>query len=235
MTSDGLTAAVATVVFVAGAGVVGGTVLSAVRTIVLPRGTAVLLSRVVFGSLRRLFDARARRARTYERRDDAMALYAPISLLTLPLVWLALVLGGYTLMSWAAESRSWSDAFVTSGSSLLTLGYERPGNLAATALSFSEAALGIAVLALLLVTYLPSMYAAFSRREAQIALLEARAGSPPPALSSTAPPCARRRLRGPGRPRRSCASARATWRCGASPRSSASPMTRTRPPTTRSP
>ncbi|MDP8977587.1 MAG: hypothetical protein M3N17_03230 [Actinomycetota bacterium] len=180
MTPDGLlAAAVAGVVFVAGAGVVTGTVLSAVRTVVLPRGTAVLLSRVVFGSLRRLFDARARRARTYERRDDAMALYAPISLLTLPLVWLGLVLGGYTLMFWTAESRSWSDAFVTSGSSLLTLGYERPSNLAATALSFSEAALGIAVLALLLVTYLPSMYAAFSRREAQIALLEARAGSPP--------------------------------------------------------
>ncbi len=120
--SDDLVDVVAVVVFTAGAGVVGGTLLSAVRTVVLPRGTAVLLSRLVFSSLRRLFEARARRARTYEQRDDAMALYAPISLLTLPLVWLGLVLGGYTLMFWALESRSWSDAFTTSGSSLLTLG-----------------------------------------------------------------------------------------------------------------
>jgi hypothetical protein len=164
---------------VVGASVVGATLLSAVRTVVLPRATPVLITRAVFGGTRMLFDLRAKRARTFETRDRIMSMYAPITLLLLPLVWIAATLAGFTLLFWAAGQRPLSDAFITSGSSLLTLGYERPDGLVAIALSFVEAGLGIAVLALLLVTYLPSMYAAFSRREQAVAMLEARAGSPP--------------------------------------------------------
>jgi hypothetical protein len=47
-----------------------------------------------------------------------------------------------------------------------------------TALSFVEASLGLIVLALL-ITYLPSLYTAFSRREQAVSKLEVRAGSPP--------------------------------------------------------
>jgi hypothetical protein len=44
--------------------------------------------------------------------------------------------------------------------------------------AFSEAAIGLALLALI-ITYLPSLYTAFSRREAAVTHLEVRAGSPP--------------------------------------------------------
>src|SRR5207253_636272 len=53
-----------------------------------------------------------------------------------------------------------------------------PNDFPATFLVFTEAALGLVLLAML-ITYLPSIYNAFSRREAAVASLEVRAGSPP--------------------------------------------------------
>jgi hypothetical protein len=164
---------------VVGLVIVVATVLSAVRTVVVPRAAQSRLSRRVFRSVRWLFDLRAKAATTYEQRDRIMALYGPLSLLALPLVWIGLVLFGYTLLFWAVGERPLVTAFTVSGSSLLTLGFAKPGSWAGVALAFSEATLGITVLALLLVTYLPSMYAAFARREQAVALLAARAGSPP--------------------------------------------------------
>jgi hypothetical protein len=155
------------------------TVMSAIRTVVVPRAVPSRLSQGVFSGMRWLFDLRARAVTTYQARDHVMSFYAPLSLLALPLVWIGLVLFGYTLLFWAVGEQPLSTAFVVSGSSLLTLGFQKPGNLGSVALAFSEAALGLAILALLLVTYLPSMYAAFSRRERAVALLEVRAGSPP--------------------------------------------------------
>jgi hypothetical protein len=48
-------------------------------------------------------------------------------------------------------------------------------------LVFSEAALGLGLVALL-ISYLPTIYQSFSRREAAVTLLEVRAGSPPSAI-----------------------------------------------------
>ena len=45
-------------------------------------------------------------------------------------------------------------------------------------MGFSEAALGL-ILVALLIAYLPTIYSAFSRREAAVAMLEVRAGTPP--------------------------------------------------------
>jgi hypothetical protein len=64
---------------------------------------------------------------------------------------------------------------------LLTLGFEHPGDLWNASLSFAEAALGLFILALL-ITYLPTVYAAFSDREEMVALVAVRAGTPPSAV-----------------------------------------------------
>jgi hypothetical protein len=112
-------------------------------------------------------------------------MYAPVSLLTLPVVWLALVLAGYMGALWALGAGGWRRAFEVSGSSLFTLGFAEPAHGRLVPLVFSESALGISLLALL-ITYLPSMYATFSRREQQVALLEVRAGSPPTAAAMIA-------------------------------------------------
>ncbi len=84
-------------------------------------------------------------------------------------------------MFWALGEISWIEAFRDSGSSLLTLGFASIQGLPHTILTFSEATLGLLLVALL-IAYLPTIYSAFSRREATVTLLEVRAGSPPSAL-----------------------------------------------------
>jgi hypothetical protein len=175
-----VTTALMALLFPVGALVVLFTAVSAVLTVVVPRATPTMLSRWVFIGVRVLFMLRSRRATTYEERDRRMSRYAPFSLLTLAMTWLTLVLVGYMLMYWSLGERPWRLAFALSGSSLFTIGFTAPRNLAMTTLSFTEAGIGLALLALL-ISYLPAIYAAFSRREARVASLDVRAGRPPSA------------------------------------------------------
>jgi hypothetical protein len=167
--------------FLVGVFAVAGTIGSAVRTVVLPRAVASFITRRVFRTMRVFFNIRVGPRASYETVDRVLAAYGPVSLLALLMTWLIILLGGYIAMFWANGVRPWRAAFSTSGSSLLTLGFEHPHDLPNTALAFSEAALGLFVLALL-ITYLPSIYSAFSRREAMVGMLEVRAGSPPSAV-----------------------------------------------------
>ncbi len=167
--------------FIVGLFMVLWTLASAIRTFVLPRSAPDRLTSLVFLGVRRLFDLRLFRARSYEQRDRTMAFFAPVSLLMLVPVWLILVLVGYTLMFWALGFDSWTGAFTVSGSSLLTLGFATVRDIPTTILAFSEAAIGLILIALL-IAYLPTIYAAFSRRESVVTLLEVRAGSPPSAV-----------------------------------------------------
>ncbi len=171
-------AAVHVLVFLAGAVVIIATLGSAIRTVVLPRAIPARLGSVVFVNMRRLFDLQVRHATTYERRDRTMAFYAPVSLLCLALAWLVIVYVAGTAMFWALGEGGLRESLTASGSALLTLGFELPDSLPSTALAFSEALVGLTLLALL-ITYLPSLYSAFSARESEVALLEARAGAPP--------------------------------------------------------
>jgi hypothetical protein len=164
--------------FVAGTALVAATMAAAVRTVILPRGVPSRLARAVFQVTRLLFRVRTGRSPSYEKRDRVMASYAPLSLLVLLAAWLALVLMGYTAMFWGLERPALADAFRLSGSSLLTLGFAQTDELAGTILAFTEATIGLVLLAML-ITYLPSLYGAFSRREAAVTALEIRAGSPP--------------------------------------------------------
>lgn len=160
-----------------GVTVIVATVASAVRTVVIPRGIPAELTRFVFLAMRRVFRLRARPSQSYERRDEIMALYAPVSLLALLLTWIVLAFAGFTAIYWGI-GRSLRASLVLSGSSMLTLGFAEPPDLATTALAFAQAGTGLLLLALL-ITYMPSIYQVFSRREAVVASLEVRAGSPP--------------------------------------------------------
>ncbi|HEX3828545.1 MAG TPA: hypothetical protein VHV82_14870 [Sporichthyaceae bacterium] len=165
---------------IGGSAVVLATFLSAITTVVVPRGVPVRLTRWVFTFYRKLFGLRARLVKSYEERDRVMALYAPLSLISLPIVWLTITMAGYTAVFWGLRVRPLQEAFTTSGSSLLTLGFAAVHGVPTTAVAFSEATLGLILLALL-ITYLPSMYGAFSRREAQVAIIATFAGQPPSA------------------------------------------------------
>jgi hypothetical protein len=167
--------------FGAGLALVGWTLMSAIRTVILPRNAQVAITRSVFGILRVPFRMLAGERRTYAARDRVMALYAPVGLVALPVVWLVLVFSGYVAMFAAVGDGTTADAVHLSGSSLTTLGFAPAGTTVERLLAFSEAAFGLFLVALM-VTYLPSLYGAFSRRETEVALLEVRAGSPPSAV-----------------------------------------------------
>lgn len=164
--------------FLLGVAVVAATFGSVVRTVILPRGIPSTLGRTVFIVMRMLFRLRTSRATTYEKRDRIMAPYAPLSLIALLVTWVGLVMAGYTLMYWGLGERSWRQALELSGSSVLTLGFATAEDFPSTFLVFTEAGIGLVLLAML-ITYLPSIYAVFSRREASVAAMEVRAGSPP--------------------------------------------------------
>ncbi len=168
------------VVFVLGLWLVLRTLVSATVSFVLPRSAPDAITRVVFLVVRGLFDLRTNRARSYAARDRAMALYAPVSLLALPPMWLLLVWIGFAAMFWAGGSEP-PDAAKMSGSSLLTLGFATLDTPWAVGMAFVEASIGL-VLVALLIAYLPTMYAAFARRETAVTMLEVRAGSPPSAI-----------------------------------------------------
>ncbi len=163
-----------------GVAIVAGTLLSAVRTFILPRSANDQLTRLVFLVSRKLFNIALRRADTYNQRDGIMALYAPITLLALPPAWLACVMVGYTLIYRATGIESFHDAFLISGASLLTFGASLSA-IPLAIMSFTEGTIGL-ILVAVLISYLPTMYSAFSRREAVVNMLEVRAGSPPSAV-----------------------------------------------------
>jgi len=168
-------------VFAVGMTMVVLTIFSALSTFVLPRAARSRLNRLVFGIMRRIFEFILHFTRTYEQRDAIMAYYSPISLMMLIPVWYLLIMTGYTAMYWSLGVGDVFLDFRFSGSSLLTLGFATSDHLIITGLAFSEALLGLLMVALLM-AYLPTMYAAFSRREQTVNLLEVRAGNPPNAF-----------------------------------------------------
>ncbi len=165
------------VVALIGVYVIARTVLSAVRTFVVPRGDNDPLSRFAFRVMFAAFRLAAPPSRPYEFRDRIMAYYGPIALVLLPAWWLVLIALGFALIFWVL-GEPLGDAIITSGSSLLTLGFLRPPAQFGEIIAFVEAAIGLALVALL-ISYLPTIYGSFSRRELLVNLLEVRADSPP--------------------------------------------------------
>lgn len=151
---------------------------SAIKTFVLPRAAPDSITRMVFRSLRRVFNVLCLQVPSYAQRDRIMSFYAPVGLIVLVPVLLAIVDVGFTLLFWAVREQPLVDAFSLSGSSLLTLGFVAPVELPERMLAFVEAALGMTITALL-IAYLPTIYSVFSQREAPVSALETRAGSPP--------------------------------------------------------
>lgn len=156
-------------------------VRSALRTFVLPRSAPDPITRALLRFIRLMFHLRVKRLKKFEHIDRALAMYAPVSLFCLPIV-LSIVMGtGFGLIFYALGVPLES-AFLESGSTLLTLGFVAPTQSPLISmLAFLEASMGISLTALL-ISYLPTMYSAFSARETLVNLLETRAGSPPSAV-----------------------------------------------------
>ncbi|MBS1848750.1 MAG: hypothetical protein JST73_10775, partial [Actinobacteria bacterium] len=88
------------VAILVGGAVVLATGLSAVRTVVVPRGDQALLTRVVLAIVHGVFRAVAGLRSDYTYRDRIMARYAPIALVLVAAAWVAGVLVGGTVVFW---------------------------------------------------------------------------------------------------------------------------------------
>jgi len=148
--------------------------ISALETVVLPRNGFTSISRFVFAVADRIL---VHRWRNKERRANLRALYAPVALVSLPLVWMLLVTAGFTFIFWGANTGSLQRSFEVSGSSLFTLGFAEPDGTGRIWLTFIEATIGLGLVALL-ISYLPTIYAAHHGREKGISVLRPFAGTP---------------------------------------------------------
>ena len=166
------------VAVVVGVAMVFAVLISALETVVLPMRGFTRIARFVFAvAYWVLVHPWRDRAREIEMRG----LYAPIALVSLPLVWMSLVAVGFSLIFWGFDAGTWQHSFEVSGSSLTTLGFSAPMGAGRVWLSIIEAIIGLGLVALL-IAYLPTIYAARHSREKGIMMMRPFAGTPASAV-----------------------------------------------------
>lgn len=166
--------------------------LDAFETIILPRRATgrFRLTQIFYNLTWGPWKAATQRICSGRRRETAFSFYGPLSLILLLVVWALGMVVGFGLIFYAlgpalhdglGDNGFRSDLYV-SGTTLFTLGIGDvvPRSAAARELIVLEAGIGLGFLAVVM-GYFPVLYSAFSRREVSIALLDARAGSPPSA------------------------------------------------------
>ncbi len=172
--------------------IIGVVLLDAFETVVLPRRVTRHFKLTAWFYRRTWIPWRgiARRIRTFSRQQSFLGYFGPLSLITLLVFWATSLILGFALVQYGiGEHEQLSGEPITfgrlvyhSGQTFFTLGYGDilPTSRAARALSVIEAGMGFAFLGVV-IGYLPVVYGSFSRREIQISMLDARAGSPPTA------------------------------------------------------
>jgi hypothetical protein len=166
--------------------------LDAFETVVLPRRVTRHF-RLTAWFYRRTWlpwKAIAKRIGTASRQQSFLGYFGPLSLIMLLAFWAATLIVGFALVQYgigeheqlSREPITFGRILYHSGQTFFTLGYGDilPTSGLARALSVVEAGMGFAFLGVV-IGYLPVVYASFSRREIQISMLDARAGSPPSA------------------------------------------------------
>src|SRR5712671_545756 len=162
------------------------------ETIVLPRRVTrrFRLTRAFYRLVWLPWSAIALRLKKSKQREIFLSIFGPLSLLVLLVLWAATLVFGFALLHWAFGSHIslpsgraglLSDLYY-SGTTFFTLGLGdiAPVGGVARAITVIEASLGFGLLALV-IGYFPVLYQAFSRREVNISMLDARAGTPPTA------------------------------------------------------
>ena len=164
----------------------------AFETTVLPRRVSrrFRLTRIFYRTTWIPFRAVARGFRAGNPRENFLSVFGPLSLILLLATWAFGLIVGFALLHWGLGSRvtilpgisGFREDLYLSGTTFFTLGLGdvAPTSGASRVLTVVEGGMGFGFLALV-IGYLPVLSQAFSRREATIALLDARAGSPPTA------------------------------------------------------
>ncbi len=168
------------------------TLWDAFETIILPRRVtrSFRIVRVFYQLTWKIWAGASKMFRSKKSRETHLSYYGPLSLLMLFTTWALLLMFTFALLHWAAGSAitmsGTASTFRTdlymSGTTFFTLGLGdvTPRTALARVITVAEAGMGFGFLAIV-IAYLPTLYGAFSQRELNISLLDARAGSPPTA------------------------------------------------------
>jgi hypothetical protein len=178
---------------VLGVAIIWVVLLDAFETVVLPRRVlrnfklTAYFYRRTWMPWRRL----AGLIRPTSRQQNFLGYFGPLSLIVLLGIWASGLILGFALIQYgiggheqlSQERLTFGRILYHSGETFFTLGYGDilPTTGGARALSVIESGMGFAFLGLV-VGYIPVIYSSFSRREIQISMLDARAGSPPSAV-----------------------------------------------------
>ncbi|HEV3510863.1 MAG TPA: potassium channel family protein [Candidatus Sulfotelmatobacter sp.] len=180
------------VAIVGGLAIIWVVLLDAFETVVLPRRVLRHFKLTAYFYRRTWIPWRAlaRRIKTVSRQQNFLGYFGPLSLILLLGFWAAGLIFGFALIQYgiggheqlSGEPLTFGKIVYHSGETFFTLGYGDivPTSGLARALSVLEAGMGFAFLGVV-IGYLPVVYSSFSRREIQISMLDARAGSPPTA------------------------------------------------------
>jgi len=185
---------VAAVIF--GCVFLAGVLLDAFQTIILPRRPVgrFRITRVFFVMTWGPWTFLTGHWPVKRHREQLYSFYGPLSLLLLFGVWAVLMVAAYALIYFGMHEPFRDpthpvtvlgrllSCFYVSGTTLFTLGLGDvlPASRATRMLIVAEAGTGLGFVALV-IGYVPVLYTAFSTREIAVALLDARAGSPPTA------------------------------------------------------
>jgi Ion channel len=177
---------------IAGVAIISTVLLDAFETVVLPRRVqrhfriTIFFYRYTWVPYAKL----ASYIKSQTRRETMLGYFGPVSMIALLVLWASGLIFSFALLEYAGGSHlSLGNQPITfrlllyhSGETFFTLGYGdiTPASYFSRILSVLEAGTGFGFLAVV-IGYLPTIYSAFSRREIEISLLDARAGSPPSA------------------------------------------------------
>ncbi|HUY98428.1 MAG TPA: hypothetical protein VMW47_12575 [Verrucomicrobiae bacterium] len=155
-----------------------GTLGSVIRTVIIPRAVPSRISSVLEAVTQWVAVRIADTRRAYVDRDRRLAYAAPAFLVVRLAAWIGLLVVGFAFLLWPLMSGSFGDALTLSASSIFPLGLATARTAIQTAVVFLETASGVGVIALQ-ISYLPTLYTAFNKRETLVTLLASRASSPP--------------------------------------------------------
>ena len=177
---------------IAGLVILFTTLWDAFETIILPRRVtrSFRLVRLFYQVSWAVWSAVNRRLPSAKLREAHLSYFGPLSLLMLFATWALALIVAFAMLHWAAGSSlnvpggiaSLRTDLYMSGTTFFTLGMGdvTPRTMLARVITVGEAGTGFGFLAIV-ISYLPTLYGAFSQRELNISLLDARAGSPPTA------------------------------------------------------
>lgn len=163
--------------FAAGIVISLGTVVSVMKTLIVPRRSWSLIPAVIGRNGYHVFHGIAVRLRSYDLADRFLGFLAPTVIIGILASFLASFVVGFALLLLPWGDLTFGDALRESGSSVFTLGFLATNEPVPLALDILGGATGMIFVALT-IGYLPTLYSEVRKREAVVKQLEGWTGVP---------------------------------------------------------